>query len=199
MGRPEVAEYEEVPDHKLLHHIAQVEEGALEALYARYATSVYSLAMFMLKQQPLAEEVTQDVFLNIWLKAATYKAERGEPRAWIMSIAHHRIVDFIRSRRRTPPISEPDEFDALERLPSSGISTEEEVERSLDRDRIIKALASLPEAQKQVIILAYFEGYSQSEMAEKLRQPLGTVKTRVRLAMQKLRTILEDYGSEQSQ
>ena len=194
-----MAEYQEVPDHQLLRHIAQVEEGALEALYARYATSVYSLAMFMLKQPPLAEEVTQDVFLNIWLKAATYKADRGEPKAWIMSIAHHRIVDFIRSQRRTPPISEPDEFDALERLPSAGASTEEEVERNLDHDRIVKALASLPEAQKQVIILAYFEGYSQSEMAQKLQQPLGTVKTRVRLAMQKLRATLEDYGSEQSQ
>ena len=193
-----MAEYEEVPDHQLLHHIALVEEGALEALYVRYATSVYSLAMFMLRQQPLAEEVTQDVFLNIWLKAATYKSDRGEPKAWIMSIAHHRIVDVIRSRRRTPPISDPGEFDALERLASSGVSVEEEVERNLDRDRIVKALTGLPEAQKQVIILAYFEGYSQSEMAEKLQQPLGTVKTRVRLAMQKLRAILENYNSEQS-
>ena len=194
-----MAEYEEVPDHQLLHHIAQVEEGALEALYGRYSTSVFSLAMFMLRQQPLAEEVTQDVFLNIWLKAATFKSDRGEPKAWIMSIAHHRIVDVIRSRRRTPPISEPGEFDALERLASSGVSVEEEVERNLDRDRIVKALIGLPEAQQQVIILAYFEGYSQSEMAEKLRQPLGTVKTRVRLAMQKLRAILEDYNSEQYQ
>lgn len=82
-------------------------------------------------------------------------------------------------------------------LPSAGASTEQEVERNLDRERIVKALGSLPEAQQQVIILAYFERYSQSEMAEKLGQPLGTVKTRVRLAMQKLRTTLEDYGSEQ--
>ena len=193
-----MAEYEEVPDHTLLRQITQEKEGALEALYVRYATSVYSLAMFMLRQPPLAEEVTQDVFLNIWRKAATYKAERGEPKAWIMSIAHHRIVDVIRSRRRTPPISEPREFDLLELLPSGGATTEEEVERNLDRDRIVKALASLPEAQKQVIVLAYFEGYSQSEMAKMLHQPLGTVKTRVRLAMQKLRTILEDYGTEQS-
>ena len=194
-----MAEYKEVPDHELLHHIALVKEGALEALYARHSTSVFSLAMFMLRQQPLAEEVTQDVFLNIWLKAATYKADRGEPKAWIMSIAHHRIVDVIRSRRRAPPISEPREFDLLELLPSAGATTEEEVERNLDRDLIVKALASLPEAQQEVIILAYFEGYSQSEMAKKLRQPLGTVKTRVRLAMQKLRATLEDYGSEQSQ
>ena len=194
-----MAEYEEVPDHTLLDHITQEKEGALEALYARYATSVYSLAMFMLRQPPLAEEVTQDVFLNIWRKSATYKADRGEPKAWIMSIAHHRNVDVIRSRRRTPPISEPREFDLLELLPSAGASTEEEVERNLDRERIVKALTSLPEAQQQVIILAYFEGYSQSEMAKKLRQPLGTVKTRVRLAMQKLRATLEDYGREQSE
>ena len=194
-----MAEYQDVPDHELLQDITQEKEAALEALYARYGTSVYSLAMFMLRQPSLAEEVTQDVFLNIWRKAATYKADRGEPKAWIMSIAHHRIVDVIRSRRRTPPISEPREFDLLEMLPSSGASTEEEVERNLDRDRIVKALASLPEAQQQVIILAYFEGYSQAEMAKMLRQPLGTVKTRVRLAMQKLRATLEDYGSEQSQ
>ena len=194
-----MAEYKEVPDRELLHHITQEEQGALEALYTRYATSVFSLAMFMLRQPPLAEEVTQDVFLNIWRKAATYKTDRGEPKAWIMSIAHHRIVDVIRSRRRTPPISEPGEFDALERLPSAGVSIEEEVEGNFDRDRIIKALASLPEAQRQVIIFSYFEGYSQSEMAKKLRQPLGTVKTRVRLAMQKLRTNLEDYGREQSE
>ena len=149
-----MAEYQDVPDHELLQDITQEKEGALEALYARYATSVYSLAMFMLRQPSLAEEVTQDVFLNIWRKAATYKADRGEPKAWIMIIDHHRIVDVIRSRRRTPPISEPREFDLLEMLPSSGASTEEEVERNLDRDRIVKALASLPEAQQQVIILA---------------------------------------------
>ena len=194
-----MAEYEEAPDHTLLHLITQEEEGALEALYARYSTSVFSLAMFMLRQPPLAEEVTQDVFLNIWRKSATYRADRGEPKAWIMSIAHHRIVDVIRSRRRAPPTSEPREFDLLELLPSSDASTEEEVERSLDRDRIVKALATLPEAQQQVIILAYFEGYTQSEMAEKLQQPLGTVKTRVRLAMQKLRAALEEYGSERSE
>lgn len=194
-----MAEYEDAPDRTLLDHIDQEKEGALEALYARYATSVYSLAMFMLRQPHLAEEVTQDVFLNIWRKAATYKSDRGEPKAWIMSIAHHRIVDVIRSRRRTPPISEPREFDLLELLPSGGASTEEQVEQNLDRERIVKALSSLPEAQQQVIILAYFEGYSQSEMAKKLRQPLGTVKTRVRLAMQKLRATLEDYDREQSQ
>lgn len=199
IGTTEVAEYHELPDHQLLHQITMVEEGALEALYARYSTSVYSLAMFMLKQPPLAEEVTQDVFLNIWLKASSYKADRGEPRAWIMSVAHHRIIDVIRSRRRTMALTEPANYEILDLLPSSGVSTEEEVERNLERDRIMEALSGLPEAQREVIVLAYYGGFSQAEMAKKLQQPLGTVKTRVRLAMQKLRVSLEEYDRQRSQ
>ena len=193
-----MTESQEVPDRQLLHQIAMVEEEALEALYSRYSTSVYSLAMFMLKQPALAEEVTQDVFLNIWLKAASYNGDRGEPRAWIMSVAHHRIIDVIRSRKRTMAMTEPANYEILDVLPSTGKSTEEEVELNLDRDRIVKALSSLPESQREVIILAYFQGYSQAEMAKKLLQPLGTVKTRVRLAMQKLRVSLEEYDSERT-
>ena len=199
IGITEVAEYHELPDHQLLHQITLAEEGALEALYARYSTSVFSLAMFMLKQQTLAEEVTQDVFLNIWLKASSFNADRGEPRAWIMSVAHHRIIDVIRSRRRTMALTEPANYEILDLIPSSGPSTEEEVERNLDRDRIAEALSGLPEAQREVIVLAYFEGYSQAEMAKKLQQPLGTVKTRVRLAMQKLRVLLEEYDKQRFQ
>ena len=108
-----------------------------------------------------------------------------------MSVAHHRIVDVIRSRRRTQNITDPGAYEKLELLPSSHISTEDEVERRIERDYIRKALDTLPPEQKQVILLAYFQGYSQSEMAKILDQPLGTVKTRVRLAMKKLRTVLE--------
>ena len=168
-----------------------VEKEALEALYDRYATAVYSLAMYMLKQEALAQEATQDIFLNIWLKASTYKPDRGEPRAWIMSVAHHKIIDSIRSRRRTITVTDPALYESLDLLPSGQISTEEAVERNLERERILKALSTLPPTQRQVIMLAYFEGYSQSEMAEILQQPLGTVKTRVRLGMQKLRVTLE--------
>ena len=186
-----VVEYQDLDDHNLIHRVAMVEKDALEALYDRYASSVYSLAMYMLKQEALAEEVTQDIFLNIWLKASSFKADRGEPRAWIMSVAHHKIVDVIRSRRRTLTVTDPSVYESLDMLPSSQTSTEEEVERRLERERILKALATLPPAQRQVIMLAYFGGYSQSEMAQMLQQPLGTVKTRVRLAMRKLRAVLE--------
>ena len=184
-------DYQELGDHQLMYRVAMAEKEALEALYTRYSSSVYSLAMFMLKQEALAEEVTQDIFLNIWTKASSYKAERGEPKSWIMSVAHHRIVDVIRSRRRTQNVTDPGAYDRLEMLPSSRISTEEEVERRIEREYILEALDTLPPEQREVIMLAYFEGYSQSEMAKILNQPLGTVKTRVRLAMKKLRAALE--------
>ena len=190
-GYNKVVEYQELEDHQLIHWIALAEKEALEALYGRYSSSVFSLAMYMLKQEALAEEVTQDIFLNIWLKASSYKSDRGEPRAWIMSVAHHKIVDVIRSRRRTLTVTDPSLYETLDLIPSSEIPVEEQVVRNLERERILKALSTLPEPQRQVIMLAYFGGYSQSEMAEMLQQPLGTVKTRVRLAMQKLRGVLE--------
>ena len=190
-GYNKVVEYQELEDHQLIHWIALAEKEALEALYGRYSSSVFSLAMYMLKQEALAEEVTQDIFLNIWLKASSYKSDRGAPRAWIMSVAHHKIVDVIRSRRRTLTVTDPSLYETLDLIPSSEIPVDEQVVRNLERERILKALSTLPEPQRQVIMLAYFGGYSQSEMAEMLQQPLGTVKTRVRLAMQKLRGVLE--------
>ena len=186
-----MVDYESLDDHQLIQRVSQVDKDALEALYVRYRTPVYSLAMFMLKQPALAEEATQDIFLNIWLKASSFNSERGQPKAWIMSVAHHKIVDVIRSRRRTIINTDPADYETLDLLPDAGASTEAQVEQTLERERIMRALATIPELQREVIMLAYFEGYSQSEMAEKLDQPLGTVKTRVRLAMQKLRMALE--------
>ncbi len=191
-----MVDYESLDDHQLIQRISLVDKDALEALYTRFQTPVYSLAMFMLKQPALAEEVTQDIFLNIWLKAGSFNAERGQPKGWIMSVAHHKIVDVIRSRRRTIVNTDPADYETLDLLPAGGASTEAQVEQTLERERIMRALATIPESQREVIMLAYFEGFSQSEMAERLDQPLGTIKTRVRLAMQKLRTVLENDGYE---
>jgi RNA polymerase sigma-70 factor (ECF subfamily) len=193
-----VEKFSELEDRELIHRIAQLDKDALEALYDRYASPVYSLAMFMLRQEALAEEVTQEIFLNIWLKASSFKADRGEPRSWIMSVAHHKVVDLIRSRRRALIMTNPEEYETLDLLPANQTSTEEQVIRNLERERILDAMSELPAAQREVIMLAYFEGYSQSEMATKLGQPLGTIKTRVRLAMQKLRTMLEQDVNELS-
>lgn len=191
-----MAEYQELEDRQLIQCVAVGDKEALEELYSRYSSSVYSLARFMLRQEALAEEASQDIFLNIWLKASSYNPERGEPRAWIMSVAHHKVVDIIRSRRRNINMTDPKDYETLDLLPSGQMSTADEAELNLERERIRRALTILPEAQREVIDLAYFHGLSQSEIAERLGQPLGTVKTRVRLAMQKLRAELEEDSSE---
>jgi len=190
---PEMVDYQEIEDRQIIGLIASLDKDALEELYTRYSTSVYSLAMYMLRNEALAQEI----FLNIWLKASSFNADRGQPRSWIMSVAHHKVVDLIRSRRRSTIMTDPADYETLDLLPSGQISTEEEVSRNLERERIMKAMEILPTAQKEVIMMAYFEGYSQSAMADKLGQPLGTIKTRVRLAMQKLRTVLERDDNEQ--
>ena len=110
-------DYQDLEDHQLIDQIALQDKGALEALYGRYVTSVYSLAMFMLRHEALAEEATQEVFLNIWLKASSFNSNRGQPRPWVMSVAHHKIVDVIRSRRRTVTMTDPADYETLDLLP----------------------------------------------------------------------------------
>ena len=187
-----MSELEGLEDAQLIYRTALGYKDALEELYRRFSNSVYSLARYMLRHEALAEEATQEVFLNVWLKASSYKPDRGEARAWLMSVAHHKIVDIIRSRRRAVATSEPSDYEALDFVAADQRPTDEEAVMNLDRVRVRAALDRLPPAQREVIELAYYQGYSQSEIAEKLLQPLGTVKTRVRLAMQKLRLDLEE-------
>lgn len=183
--------YNDLRDDQIITLIANGEKEGLEVFYNRYASSVFSLARYMLKESTLAEEVTQDIFLNLWLKASSYSPQRGTPRAWFMSVAHHRIIDVIRARKRSAQSTNQVAHELLDLHPSRQVGTEEQAHRNLDREHIIMLLADLPEEQREVIVLAYFEGYSQSEIANKLNQPLGTVKTRVRLAMQKLCAALQ--------
>lgn len=182
-----MTDYQVLEDQELLVRIAAGEKDALEAIYERYSSPVYSLARYMLRSEAVAEEATQDVFLNIWLKASSYNSSRGQPKTWIMSVAHHKIIDVIRSRRRADAISDPKEYETLDLLPSEQVGTDEAVVRNLEAERVRQALERLPAAQQEVVTLAYFGGLSQSEIAARLGQPLGTVKTRARLALQKLR------------
>lgn len=187
-----MSEYIELEDSQLIYRTALGYTEALEELYTRYSTSVYSLARYMLRHEALAEEATQEVFLNVWLKASSYRPDRGAARAWLMSVAHHKIVDIIRFRRRSVATSDPTDYEALDLVAADQRPTDDEAVLNLDKVRVRAALDRLPPAQREVIELAYYQGYSQSEIAEKLIQPLGTVKTRVRLAMQKLRLDLEE-------
>ena len=186
--------YEDLRDEQLITLIANGEKEALEAFYNRYITRVFSLARYMLRDQTLAEEVTQDVFLNLWLKAATFNPQRGSPRAWFMSVTHHRVIDVLKARKRSAQTADQVPHELLDLHPTNRESTEDEAYRNLVREEILDILATIPREQREVIILAYFEGYSQSEIATRLSEPLGTVKTRVRLGMQKLRAALKHRG-----
>lgn len=170
--------------------IAIAQEQALGALYDRYSRLVYSMALNATGDSGLAEEITQDVFLRVWGKAETYKPEQGKVVTWMSSITRYRAIDLIRQRGIRPEGNRLDwaEDDALN-LPDS-VNIESEVEVSQRRQRVHKALAQLPPEQRQALAYAFFQGYSHSQIAEALREPLGTVKTRIRLAMQKLRQIL---------
>lgn len=187
-----MGQYESLGDENLLSLIAHGDKDALECFYERFSTKVFSLARYMLKDEAIAEEITQDVFLAVWQKASTFKANRGSPKGWLMSIAHHRVIDHVRSAKRARASMDrmAQEMASMEKLYQ--VRTEDEAFRSIERQEIAKALESIPEAQRTVILMSYFQGYSQSEIAEILDQPLGTVKTRIRLGMQKLRAIFKN-------
>ena len=187
-----MGQYESLGDENLLTLIAHGDKDALECFYEKYSTQVFSLARYMLKDEAIAEEIAQDVFLAVWQKASTFKANRGSPKGWLMSIAHHRVIDHVRSAKRARASMDrmAQEMVSLEKLYQ--VRTEDEALRSIERQEIAKALQSIPEAQRTVILMSYFQGYSQSEIAEILDQPLGTVKTRIRLGMQKLRSIFKN-------
>ena len=190
-GQP--VDYNKLNDEALLRLIAQAQENALGELYDRYSRLVFSMALNSVNEPALAEEITQDVFLRIWNKATTYQAEQGKVMTWIASITRYRSIDMLRrlkvrpeGNRATWAEEEDDEpFDLTD-----PIDIEYEVELNQRSENIRKAIAQLPADQRQALTLAFFKGYSHAEIAQILNEPLGTIKTRIRLAMQKLRQTL---------
>jgi RNA polymerase sigma-70 factor (ECF subfamily) len=154
-------------------------------LYQRHATVAYSLAYRITGTAGAAEDVTQDAFLSAWRSATRYDAARGSVRTWLLSIVQHRAVDALR-RRNPRERREIDDDGLAERLESSR-RTDEEVADREQADAVRGLLAELPHEQRQVIELAYFRGFTQTEIAEVIGAPLGTVKGRMRLALAKLR------------
>lgn len=170
----------------LLTRIARREAAAFEELYDLYGRAVYSLALRMLGHPQAAQEVAQDIFLHIWRGAGEFVPERGSARSWVLSLAHHRTVDALRRQRlRTAePLPEED--------PQTGgaVDVVEQVIRSVERASVHNALRALSPEQRQAIVLAYYGGYTQQEIAARLKMPLGTVKTRIRDGMLRLRAML---------
>jgi RNA polymerase sigma-70 factor (ECF subfamily) len=172
-------------DAELARLVALGNRQAFIELYDRYAARVHALAIRMLGEKMAAEEVTQDTFLKLWTRADTFSVKKGSFLAWLLTIARRIAIDRIRLDNRRPDFDNPTDPDVIWRLsPDPNSRTEEARWRSLHF-----ALQDLPLEQKQAIELAYFHGMSQSQISEYLSIPLGTIKTRIRLGMEKLRNI----------
>lgn len=183
-------------DDDLLRQISQGHSGALASLYDRYGRLVFSLALRIVGSAGAAEEITQDVFIQVWTNAAAYNSALGKVSTWLTSITRYRSIDVLRRRNVRPDGHALDgSLDEMEIPGTQMEQPEKQVELRGDQQRVRHAMAQLPEEQRAVLLLAYFQGLSQPEMAAALNQPLGTVKTRVRLGLQKLRRLLEEEDS----
>ena len=178
------------PDDVLIVALAERDLGALATLYDRYGRLAYALAYRILGEGEAAEDVVHDAYISAWRGAGSYRRERGNVRGWLMSIVHHRAVDVL--RRKTTFRPAPLEA-AAER--ASDDDTAEAAERNVEHQTVRAALEGLPQAQRRTIELAYFGGYTHVELAELMGVPLGTVKGRMRIGLQKLRRALELQGT----
>jgi len=173
-------------DEELLRAVVARDVAALEALYDRYGNVAFSLALRLTGSRETAEDVVQESFLSAWKGAETYRADRGTARTWLLGITHNRAVDSLRARMARAPIT-PLEDDLQLASDDDIWST---VEQKLDREAIRAALEGLPPEQRESIRLAYFGGLSYPEIAQRLSVPLGTVKSRMRLGIEKLRILM---------
>ncbi|HEY1371470.1 MAG TPA: sigma-70 family RNA polymerase sigma factor [Candidatus Binatia bacterium] len=171
----------------LIRQLAGGDRGAFGRFYDAYSTLVFSFALRMLRERSAAEDLLQEVFLQVWRDAPSYSPERGTPEAWLVMMTRSRAIDRLRSIRRRWK-----SFVSMER--PSGQSHDAEVESgaaaSDARIMVTSALARLPDNQRQVLEMAYFDGLSQTEIAARTNEPLGTVKTRMRAALQRLRELV---------
>jgi RNA polymerase sigma-70 factor (ECF subfamily) len=168
-----------------LERIAGGDEAALATFYDRWVQSVYAAVLQLLRDADDAEDVLEETFWQVWGRASTFDPARGSVRTWVLTIARNRALDRLRARARRP-----ESVPLPELIASDHPDPSESVEAQERREQVGRALASLPDEQRRAIELAYFGGLTQSEIAERLRQPIGTVKTRMRLGMQKLRALL---------
>src|ERR671932_2582575 len=179
-------------DEDLISLIEAGDAEAFSTLYERHSRAVYSLAYRMVGEKQAAEDLAQDAFIKVWRNAASYRAERGSVRTWILSIVHNRGIDQLRStasRRRT---QEKIEASAPRSQPSEAFA---QSWRNSQREQVREALKTLPSEQLKILELAYFSGYTHVEIAELLSLPLGTVKGRMRLGLKKIRDFFESRGA----
>ncbi len=174
-------------DEELMASIQEKDVRALEVFYDRHRVLAYSLALRILSSPPDAEDVLQESFLNVWRSSRTYRANKSTARSWLLSIVHHRSIDKLRSRQSRPQLADLEEGMII---PDS-VDVWRQVADNLTREDVQKALSILPREQRETIELAYFKGYTHTEIAQRMEVPLGTVKGRMRIGLHKLKTALE--------
>ncbi|MGF1471522.1 MAG: sigma-70 family RNA polymerase sigma factor [Rubrobacteraceae bacterium] len=183
-----------VEDEELMSLVVESRDSdAFATLYDRYSRAAYSLAYRMLGDKQAAGDLLQDVFMEVWESADKYRAERGSLRTWILAIIHHRAMNRLRSASSRRRVQVRVEAMAQTSQPSEAFS---EAWRSTQRDEVRRALSSLPPEQMEVLELAYFSGYKQREIAEHLDLPLGTVKSRTRLSLKRLKSHFDALDTE---
>ena len=190
-SQPHHGALERLADEDLMTLVDGKDPDAFEVFYDRHGGAAYSLAHRIVGDPGMAEDVTQEAFLSIWRSRARFDAARGSVRAWALGIVRNRAIDALRIASRPAPKLDYDDEATLESQPA-GERTEVEAIRRETAGRLREALGVLPREQSQVIELAYFGGFSHSEIAEMLGAPLGTVKGRMRLGLEKIRATLAE-------
>jgi RNA polymerase sigma-70 factor (ECF subfamily) len=183
-------------DEALVALVARGDEDALGELYDRVGRIAYGLAMRVLRDDRLAEDAVQEGFLAVWRSAAGFRAERAKASTWILTLVHRRAVDLVRreERRRAEPLTE----EAAASEGAAAEATDEAAWLRFERERVQAALSQLPDVQREALELAYYGGYSQSELAERLGVPLGTIKSRMFAGLARLRELLDESTEEGS-
>ncbi len=181
-------------DEALVALAARSEQTALGELYDRYGRPAYGLALRVLRDEALAEDAVQEAFLALWRTASRFVPERGKASTWILTLVHRRAVDLVRreERRRADVLD-----DALEQADPEA-APDEQAWLRLQRERVQEALRQLPDQQREALELAYYGGFTQSELAERLGQPIGTIKSRMFSGLARLRELLGDPGMERA-
>ena len=175
-------------DEALLALCSRADENALGELYDRYGRVAYGLALRIVRDRALAEDAVQEAFLAVWRSAGAFLAEQGKPSTWILTLVHRRAVDLVRreERRRADPLDDTDQ--------PTGEATDEEAWLRAQRQVVQEALRKLPAEQREAIELAYYGGFTQSELADRLGLPLGTIKSRMFTGLKRLRELLAESG-----
>ncbi len=180
-------------DEQLIRRIAHSDAEALAALYDRYSRLVFSLVRNMVGNPESAEEITLDVFTRIWERAVSYDVRKATVKRWIVTICRNRAIDVLRRRKRRLEGHSPKWTDVPLDMLADSRRGAEPTELAILQRQVTAAVAKLPGEQREVLALAYFQGYSHRQIAGELDLPLGTVKTRIRLAMDKLRHIFDSH------